>query len=83
MKNLGYSKDCKFNQPQLILTLLVTEQGLPLGYQLFPGNTYEGNTLISAIEYWKKIYPEQNFILVADSGLLNEVNIDFLEKKIY
>ena len=81
LKKLGYSKDCKFNQPQLVLTLLVTKSGLPLGYQLFPGNTYEGNTLISAINNWMVLYPNNSFVLVADSGMLNEINISFLERK--
>jgi transposase len=80
LKNLGYSKDCKFNQPQVILTLLVTEEGLPLGYQLLPGNTYEGHTLMSAIKYWQALYPEQKFVLVADSGMLNEINLEYLEQ---
>ena len=81
LKKLGYSKDCKFNQPQVILTLLVTEEGLPLGYQIFPGNTYEGHTLISAMEYWQRKFPDVNFVLVADSGMLNDVNLDSLEQK--
>jgi transposase len=81
LKKLGYSKDGKFNQPQLILTLLVTDKGLPLGYQLFPGNTYEGHTLVSAMQSWKKQYPNNQFVLVADSGLLNNINLTYLEKK--
>ena len=81
LKCLGYSKDCKFNQPQVVLGLLTTEEGLPLGYQLFPGNMYEGHTLISAIYYWKKLYPEQSFVLVADSGMLNGVNLEYLEQE--
>lgn len=81
LKNLGYSKDGKFNQPQLILTLLVTDEGLPLGYQLFPGNTYEGHTLIRAMQYWKKQYPGNQFVLVADSGLLNDINLTYLDSE--
>ena len=81
LKKLGFSKDNKFNQPQLVLTMLVSDKGLPLGYQLLPGNTYEGNTLLSAIKAWKEQYPEQRFTLVADSGLLNDLNINTLEQE--
>lgn len=81
LKKLGFSKDLKFNQPQIVLTLLVTEQGLPLAYQLFPGNTYEGNTLLLAMRYWKSLYPEQKITLVADSGMLNNVNLENLESE--
>lgn len=81
LKKLGFSKDNKFNQPQLVLTMLVSDKGLPLGYQLLPGNTYEGNTLITAIKSWREQYPEQKFTLVADSGLLNNLNINTLEQE--
>jgi len=81
LKRLGYSKDNKFNQPQIVFTLLATEEGLPLGYQLFPGNTYEGHTLISAIKQWKKLYADQSFVLVADSGMLNGINLEFLAQE--
>lgn len=81
LKKIGYSKDGKFNQPQLILTLLVTNEGLPLNYQLFPGNTYEGHTLITAMKYWKNQYPNNKFVLVADSGLLNDINLNYLDKE--
>ena len=81
LKRLGFSKDNKFNQPQLVLTMLVSDKGLPLGYQLLPGNTYEGNTLITAIKAWREQYPEQRFTLVADSGLLNDLNINTLEQE--
>lgn len=79
LRALGYSKDLKFNQPQIVLTMLVTSFGLPLGYQVFPGNTYEGNTLLSAMRYWKLKYPAEPITLVADSGMLNSLNLDFLE----
>jgi transposase len=81
LKKLGYSKDGKFNQPQLILTLLVSGNGLPLGYQLLPGNKYEGHTLIDAMKYWKKKYPDNKFVLVADAGLLNDVNLNYLDSQ--
>lgn len=81
LKCLGYSKDLKFNQPQIVLTMLVTSFGLPLGYQVFPGNTYEGNTLLSAMRYWKLKYPSEPITLVADSGMLNSINLDNLESE--
>ena len=46
----GYSKDNKAKETQVVLGLMTTTDGLPLGYELFPGNTYEGVTLISAVD---------------------------------
>lgn len=78
-KRNGYSKDCKFNQPQVLLALLVTRDGLPVGYQVFPGDTYEGHTLIPVIKELKKKYNLNKIIFVADSGLLNKDNLAELD----
>jgi transposase len=74
----GYSKDGKFNQAQVILSILVTKQGLPVGYQVYSGNTFEGNTLEDAIELIKKKYKIGEVIFVADSGLINHKNTEKL-----
>jgi transposase len=81
LKRNGYSKDMKFNQPQILLALFVTEQGLPLGYELFPGNTFEGHTLIPVLEKLKERYQLEEVIFVADRGLLSEENLKQLEEK--
>ena len=81
LKKNGYSKDLKFNQPQVLLTVLVTQEGLPIDYALFPGSTYEGHTLVTAIEFLQKHHPEANLILVADSGILNQENIKMIEDR--
>lgn len=79
LKQNGYSKDCKFNQPQVLLALMVTKDGLPIGYQVFPGNTYEGHTLIPMLKELRKKYTLDKIVFVADSGLLNKDNIVELE----
>jgi transposase len=50
LKQNGYSKDLKFNQPQVLLALVATEEGLPLSYDLFPGACFEGHTLIPVLK---------------------------------
>lgn len=80
LKQNGYSKDCKFNQPQVLLALFVTQEGLPLGYEVFPGSTYEGHTLITAVEALKSRYDLKNVVFVADSGLLSQDNMELLER---
>ncbi len=79
LKDMGYSKDLKFNQPQVLLSLLVTKEGLPIAYKLFPGNTYEGHTLIPALMQLRHKYNIDKVIMVADSGLFNKNNISALE----
>lgn len=80
LKQNGYSKDMKFNQPQVLLALFATEKGLPLGYELFPGGTYEGHTLIPILEKLKKTYQVEQLVFVADRGLLSDENIKYLEE---
>jgi transposase len=74
----GYSKDGKFNQAQIILSILVTKQGLPVGYQVYSGDTFEGNTLNDAVELIKEKYKIRQVIFVADSGLISTKNIEEL-----
>lgn len=81
LKQNGYSKDMKFNQPQVLLALFVTENGLPIGYELFAGSTFEGHTLIPVLEKLKGRYQLEDIIFVADRGLLSEDNLNLLEQK--
>ena len=79
LKENGYSKDLKFNQPQVLLALMVTTDGLPLGYEVFPGSTFEGHTLRIMIEKLKKDYEIDSITFVADSAMLSSENLDYLE----
>ena len=81
LRSFGYSKDHKFNQGQVLLALMVTTEGLPVGYDVFPGNTSEGKTFKKAIDKIKTRYRVKNVIVVADSGLLSQPNIELLEKE--
>lgn len=74
----GFSKDGKHSHPQILIGLLVTAQGYPVGYQLFEGNTAETKTLIPVLEAFQKRFNLQKPIVVADSALLSQKNIDAL-----
>lgn len=41
LKDFGYGKDGKFNEVQVVLGLLVSSDGLPVGFDVFSGNTFE------------------------------------------
>lgn len=49
LRDFGFSKDCKFNDTQIVLSLLITRDGRPIGYEIFPGNQDEGSTLLSGL----------------------------------
>ena len=79
LKKNGYSKDMKFNQPQVVLGLLATSEGLTVGYEVFPGNQYEGHTLKTIIPAIKAKYNLKRVIFTADSAMLSKENLDYLE----
>ena len=83
LKQNGYSKDHKFNQSQVLLALFVTQSGLPVGYELFPGNTFEGHTLKASLNKLKERYLIDQVVLVADRGMLSDGNLRFLEDNNY
>ncbi|GHV03806.1 hypothetical protein FACS189416_0840 [Bacteroidia bacterium] len=68
---------------QVLLALMVTREGLPVGYEVFPGNMYEGETFAHAIHKIRNRYHVKRAVVVADSGLLSKANIELLEKEKY
>lgn len=79
LKKNGFSKDHKHNQPQVLLALMVTSDGLPVDYEIFPGDTYEGHTLIPALTKIREKYNIEKIVFVADSAMLSRNNIEMLE----
>ena len=82
-RKMGFSKDGKHSQPQIVLGLLVSEAGYPLDYDLFEGDKYEGDTLIPIIEHFVTKHKPGQLIVVADAGLLSNKNIEALISKGY
>lgn len=83
LRKRGYSKDGKHAQPQIVLGLLVSAGGYPLAYSIHEGNKYEGHTMLPVIEDFVKKFDLQDFVIVADSGLMSNDNIALLEEKKY
>lgn len=79
LKRCGYSKDLKFSQPQVLLALMVTKEGLPINYKIYEGSKYEGHTLIPALKELRETYDIEKVVFVADSGMFNKNNLKALE----
>jgi len=77
----GYSKDGKFNQPQVVLALLVTKQGLPIGYKAFSGDTFDGHTIIPSLKEIEDEFKVDNIVYVADAGMFNKTNLAEFDKE--
>jgi len=80
IKKNGYSKDGKFNQPQVVLALLVTKGGLPIGYKAFSGDTFDGHTILPVLQEVREHYDIDNIVFVADSGMFNKINLEEFDK---
>jgi len=83
LRKIGFSKDGKFQNPQIMLGLLVGENGYPIGYDIFKGNTFEGHTLLPILEQIQKKYGFEKPIVVADTALLTKKNNESLIKEKY
>ncbi len=78
-RKVGYSKDGKYQNPQIVLGLLVSENGYPIAYEIFEGNKFEGYTMLPIIDGFKEKYGLSKLIVVADSGLMSNNNVEQLK----
>ena len=83
LRERGYSKDGKHSQPQVVLGLLVSRGGYPLSYSIFNGSQFEGYTMIPIVEDFVQRFKLEDFVIIADSGLMNQKNIELLESAGY
>ena len=83
LRKIGFSKDGKFQNPQILLGLLVGEQGYPIGYDIFEGNTFEGKTLLPVLKDIQERYGFGKPVVVADAAMLRKENLDELDGEQY
>lgn len=83
LRKIGFSKDNKAQNPQIVLGLLVSQNGYPLAYEMFEGNKFEGHTMLPILDAFKEKYKLQNLTIVADAGLLSKDNIEQLKEGKY
>ena len=81
LRKNGFSKDNKSQQPQILIGLMVTKEGLPVSYDIFPGNTFEGHTFIPMIEKFISRYNVKSFTVVADAAMISTENSNQLNAK--
>lgn len=83
LRRIGFSKDGKFQNPQIMLGLLVGRSGYPIGYEIFEGNTFEGKTLIPVLERIAEQYDVGTPVVVADAAMLSHKNLAALDRQGY
>jgi transposase len=75
LKDFGYSKEGKPNKVQVVMGLLIDCYGRPIGYELFPGNTFDGKTLSIALDVLERRFSLRKVVIVADKGIASKVNL--------
>ncbi len=80
LRKFGYSKEMRTDCTQVVLGLLVRPDGLPLGFEVYPGNTFEGHTLTDIVEKMRKKFRVRRFIFVGDRGLFSKKNLAVLRQ---
>jgi hypothetical protein len=80
-RRFGYSRDRRSDCVQVVVALVVTPEGLPLAYEMFPGNTSDKTTLRGMLERITRRYGQAERIWVMDRGIPTEAVLDELRSK--
>mgnify|MGYP001583436454 CR=1 FL=1 len=83
LRKRGFSKDHKENQPQIVVGLLVTGQGFPVGYEVFEGNAFEGHTMLPVLKDFSTKHSVKTPTVVADAAMISLDNVKALKKEGY
>jgi hypothetical protein len=68
----GYSRDKRPDCPQVVIALVVTPDGLPLAYEVLPGNTADSKTLRMFLGKIEQQYGKARRVWVMDRGVPTE-----------
>lgn len=71
-RRFGYSRDKRGDCVQVVVALVVTPEGLPLAYEMFPGNTADKTTLRGMLATIRRRYGAAERIWVMDRGIPTE-----------
>jgi transposase len=77
----GFSKDNRPLETQIVVGLVVNQDGFPLYFDVFNGKTFEGHTFIPVIEKIRDFLGNPHFVVVADAAMISQDNIQKLVEK--
>ena len=76
----GYSRDRRPDCKQICIALVVTKEGMPLGYETFAGNRSDVTTVEEIVETMEDRYGRADRIWAMDRGMISEENLAFLRE---
>ena len=74
----GYSRDHRPDCVQINIALVVSRDGMPLGYEIFAGNTTDVSTVQEIVEKMEERFGKVNRVWVMDRGMMSAENIGWL-----
>jgi transposase len=81
LRKFGYSKEMRSDCTQVVFGLLTDTEGIPLSFEVHPGNTFEGNTLEAIVSKMRSKFSVRRFIFIADRGLFSAKNLEHIRKR--
>jgi transposase len=75
----GYSRDHRGDCKQVCLALVVTREGLPLGYEVFAGNRVDVTTVEEIVSAMETRFGLAQRIWVMDRGMVSQANVEWLQ----
>jgi transposase len=77
----GYSRDHRPDCEQLVIALIVNEEGFPFSYETFDGNRADVSTMETILRMVERKYGKARRIWVVDRGLVSEENLAAIRKR--
>ena len=74
----GYSRDHRPDCAQVNIALVVSREGMPLGYEIFAGNTTDVTTVQQMVESMEERFGKVNRVWVMDRGMVSAENVAWL-----
>jgi transposase len=81
LRRFGFSKEKRNDCTQIVLGLLTTPDGIPLCFEVHPGNIFEGHTLMGIVDKRCQKFQVRRFIFVTDRVLFSDENLNYLRKE--
>ena len=79
-RRFGYSRDRRSDCVQVVIALIVTPEGLPLAYEMLPGNTTDKTTLAGMLALIQKRHGRARRVWVMDRGIPTEKTLQLMRQ---
>jgi len=76
----GYSRDHRRDCKQVLIALVVTKEGIPLGYEVFAGNRHDSTTVATIIQKIEALYGKADRVWIMDRGMVSAETLELLRQ---